>query len=296
MPFALVDRLLPGVELPGDLAVQVEFHRHVAELASDPAQLPGVDGGVAADIVAARRLQPGPGAFQPVRLVRLVAAGRLEIRLQPLLELADHRFGVPVGQDPLVDQLAAVDLAHRLVARDRPVHQRLGEGRLVALVVAVAPVAEHVDHDIGLEGVAELRGDAGDVDDRFRIVAVHMEDRRLHDLGELGAIGAGAAVHRIGREADLVVDDEMDRAAGAVAVELGEVQGLGDHALAGKGGVAVQQQAHHLAPGAANPGAPGGALGLLGAHLAGDDRVDRLQVGRIGGQREMDDVAVEIPV
>ena len=294
--FAAVDHLLAGVQLPGNLAVQVEVVRHVAQLAADPAQLPLVDGGIAADIFAARRLHAGPGAFQPVCLVGFVAAGRLEIFFQPLLELADDALGFPVGQDALVDQLPAVDFAHRLVARDRAVHQRLGEGRLVALVMAVAPVAEHVDHDIGLEGVAELHGDAGDMDDRFRIVAVHMEDRRLHDLGELGAVGAGAAVHRIGGEADLVVDDEMNRAAGAVAVEVGEVEGLRHHSLAGEGGVAMQQQAHHLAPGAACPGALGGALGLLGAHLAGDDRVDRLQMGRVGGERQMDRVAVEIPV
>ena len=42
-------------------------------------------------------------------------------------------------------------------------------------------------------------------------------------------------------EADLVVDDEVDRAAGGVAVELREVQRLGDHALSGERRVAVDQ-------------------------------------------------------
>ena len=41
------------------------------------------------------------------------------------------------------------------------VHQRLGEGRLVALVVAEAAVAEHVDDDGLLELLAELGRDLG---------------------------------------------------------------------------------------------------------------------------------------
>jgi hypothetical protein len=44
---------------------------------------------------------------------------------------------------------------------------------------------------------------------------------------------------RVGGEADLVVDDEADRAAGAVARQAGEVEGLLDDALTGERGVAV---------------------------------------------------------
>ena len=44
---------------------------------------------------------------------------------------------------------------------------------------------------------------------------------------------------RTGREADLIVDDDVNRAAGAVAGELREVQRLRDDALSGERGVAV---------------------------------------------------------
>ena len=40
---------------------------------------------------------------------------------------------------------------HRRVLRDLLVHQRLRVGRLVGLVVAVAPVADQVDHDVAAE-------------------------------------------------------------------------------------------------------------------------------------------------
>ena len=247
-------------------------------------------GVAAAGVVAARLVEPGPGAFQPVRLVRLVAVGRLELVLQALVPLADHAVGLFRRQQALADQPLGVDLPGGRMLADLLVHQRLGEGRLVALVVAEAPVAEHVDDDVLLEGLAELGRDARDVDHRLGVVAVHVEDRRLDDLGRVGAVGPRARVHRVRGEADLVVDDEVDRAADPVALELGQVEGLGHQALAGEGRVAVHQQGHDLGPVAV------AVLHLLGAHLADDHRVHRLQVRGVGGQRQVDGVALEGPV
>ena len=48
-----------------------------------------------------------------------------------------------------------------------------------------------------------------------------------------------------GGEPDLVVDDHVHGAAGAVPAQQREVQRFGDHALAGERGVAVQHQRHH---------------------------------------------------
>ena len=91
-------------------------------------------------------------------------------------------------------------------------------------------------------------------------------------------------------EADLVVDDDMDRAAGAVAAEPREAERLRHHALAGEGGVAMQQHRDHLlAVGVAE-------LELLGAGLAEHHRVHRLEMRRVRGQRQMHLVAVELAV
>ena len=175
---------------------------------------------------------------------------------------------------------------------DRLVHQRLGERRLVALVVAEAPVAEHVDDDRRLERLPELGRDLGGIDHRLGIVAVHMEDRRLDHLGDVGRIRRRARVARIGREADLVVDDEMHGAAGAVAAQAGEAEAFRDHALPGERRVAVDQQRHHH--GAVLAG--GAVVVLLGAHLAERDRHHDLEMRRVGGEREMHLVAVELAV
>ena len=71
----------------------------------------------------------------------------------------------------------------------------------------------------------------------------------------------------------------------------GEAETFGDHALAGEGRVAVDQQRHDLA-----------ALDvvvqliLLGAHFAQHDGIDDFEMRRIGGQRQMDVVAIEVAV
>ena len=71
-----------------------------------------------------------------------------------------------------------------------------------------------------------------------------MQDGGLNRLRHVRAVQAGEGVGRDGGEADLVVDDQVDGAAGAVADELAHGQGFIDQALAGEGGVAMQQQGH----------------------------------------------------
>src|SRR3546814_1095899 len=62
---------------------------------------------------------------------------------------------------------------------DRVIHQRLGEARLVALIVAETAVAPHVDHNVALEGLAIFGRELAGESHRLRIIAVHMQDRRL---------------------------------------------------------------------------------------------------------------------
>ena len=70
--------------------------------------------------------------------------------------LLDHRFGRLVRRrSPCVDQRRRPQLlAHRRVRGDLLVHQRLRERRLVALVVAVAAVADQVDQEVAAEARA----------------------------------------------------------------------------------------------------------------------------------------------
>ena len=155
-----------------------------------------------------------------------------------------HFLDFVIADDAFSDQPLAVDFQRGRMRADFLVHQRLGERRLVAFVVAEAAVAEHVDDHRPLEFHAVFGGDLRGVDHRFRIVAIHMENQRLDHLGDVGGIGRRARIARIGGKADLVVDDEMHRAAGAVALQAGQPETFRHHALPGESGVAVHQQRH----------------------------------------------------
>ena len=199
----------------------------------------------------------------PTGLRRL---GRLDRRrrLGPRLVEGDLQLALEVGQRLLgllerdvaaLDERLDVQLAHAAVLGDRLVHQRLRVARVVALVVAVAAVAQHVDDDVLVEPLAVLERQPGHADAGLRVVAVDVEDRRLHRLGDVAAVDRRAGELGRRREADLVVDDQVDRAADPVAGDVAHRQRLGDDALAGEGGVAVDAGA--AAPGTSPAGRSG---------------------------------------
>ena len=74
----------------------------------------------------------------------------------------------------------------------------------------------------------------------------------------------------------------MHRAAGAIARQLRQIEGFRHQTLAGEGGVAVEEQRDDLGPvlGVVAPA-------LLGPGAALDDRVDGLEVARVGGQADV---------
>ena len=260
----------------GDLAVDLDVLGLGRNRPADLAQQFEADGGIAAAVIARRRFQAGPLAFQPVGAVGLVMAGDLEIVFQLLEEVGDDLLGLGRSDHVLGDQLLGIDFAGGRMAADRLVHQRLGERGLVALVVAVAAIAEQVDDHVLLELLAELDRDARDVDHRLRVVAVDVEDRRLDHLRDVGAVRPRTREARHRGEADLVVDDEVDGATDAVALQLAHHQRLGHETLAGEGGVAVQQDAQHLVAALLGRRNGAAALDLLGADAADHDRDRRL--------------------
>ena len=74
---------------------------------------------------------------------------------------------------------------------------------------------------------------------------VHVDDRNLESARQAARIERAVRVGRIGREPDLVVRDDVNRAAGGVPVEPVQVERLGDDALAGKRRVAVNEDRQH---------------------------------------------------
>ena len=140
--------------------------------------------------------------------------------------------------------------------------------------MAVAAIADQIDHDVGAELVAVLDGDAGDANDGVDIFGVDVEDGN-----RLAARDAGGEARRVlfgvaGSESEKIVDDDVDGAADGVSGQVGVVHGLGEDALSGECGVAVNQQWKIFFASTFS-----GAV-LLGAGAADGDGIDGFEMAR----------------
>src|SRR5699024_7619101 len=100
------------------------------------------------------------------------------------------------------------------------------------------------------------------------------------------AVDRRTALGRRRGVADLVVHDDVHRAAGAVAPELGEVQRLGHNALAGERGISVHQQWQYRELLATVEDV------LFGAGDPFQHRVDRFEVARVGAEGDLNGLPV----
>src|ERR1700728_3656432 len=165
---------------------------------------------------------------------------------------------------------------------DLRVAEGLGDGRVVDLTVAVAAVSDQVDDDIGTEFVAVVRGERGYSDHRGWVLSVDVKNGDGQALGEVGGEAGRVRLLGLGGKSDEVVDDDVDAAADGEAIDTGEVHGLGPDALAGEGGVAVDDDGKD-AVGAVRTNAV-----LMGACAAHGDRIDGFEVTGVRDEVEGD--------
>ena len=71
---------------------------------------------------------------------------------------------------------------------NRCVHHRLGDRRLVGLVMATTSVTHQVDDNVFLELISEINGELCSKNDSFRVIAVYVENGRLHHFRNIGAV------------------------------------------------------------------------------------------------------------
>ena len=121
------------------------------------------------------------------------------------------------------------------------VHQRLCVTRLVSFVVTEPAKSDHIQHDVLLILLAVVECDAQGAIGGFRIVSINMKDWRLGHARDVSRINRRAAFLRRSGKADLIVDNDVHRAARAIAAQLRELQSLHHDALSRERSVAVQQ-------------------------------------------------------
>ena len=261
-----------GEEL-GYFGVDVEAGGCGGEGSGEGGDFGGVEAG-AGVVVGAERTAvvglPVVGDREHLRLMRGAGGGFL---LFEEFGLDEGGFGGGVDVE-----LLGVELVEGRVVLDFGVAEGLGDGGVVDFGVAVAAVTDEVDDDVGVEGLAVVGGEGGDADDGFGVLGIDVEDGDGETLGEVGGEARGVEFGGQGGEAEEVVDDDLKGAADVVAVEGGEVEGLGGDALAGEGGVAVDDHGEDLLAGVEVAGFVlvfGDAL-LIGAGAAHGMPVDRL--------------------
>ena len=119
------------------------------------------------------------------------------------------------------------------------VEQRLRDGGIVHLAVAMATIPDQVDHHVSAEGVAVFGGQASHAQCCVHILAVHVEDGNGLAASDASCEASRMLFEVARSESQKIIDDDVDRAAHGVALEVGIVHGLGENALPGECRVAV---------------------------------------------------------
>src|SRR5437867_3096006 len=116
----------------------------------------------------------------------------VEIRRCLRLDLLD----LVGGDDSFRDEPTPPHLTWRGMRPNLFVKHRLGERRLVRLVVSVTAIADYVDQKILAELRAILDRQADDLDARLCIVGVDVNDRNLEALGEIAGVARRPRIDR----------------------------------------------------------------------------------------------------
>jgi hypothetical protein len=134
-------------------------------------------------------LKAVPDSRQRLRRGSELAPARL---LESVLELVKTFGGDAVGLFARhafqLQQVIEIAVSHGALVLDGLVEQGLGETGLVGLVMAPAAITVHVDHNVTAEFLAEIQGQVDDLRDRFRVLAVHVENGALQHLGHIAGV------------------------------------------------------------------------------------------------------------
>ena len=167
---------------------------------------------------------------------------------------------------------------------DGVVFLRLGDGGIVHFAVAVAAIADKIDDNVAAKFCAIFSGEAADANDGVGILGVDVEHGNALALGDVGGESRGVFLNRWRGKSDEIVDDDVNRAADGVALEIGEIQCFGKNALACEGGVAVHDDGPNFVECCArtiDDRAIGAASSLFCAGATHGDRIDGFEMARV---------------
>ncbi len=154
------------------------------------------------------------------RSVGRLGPRQLQLAFQETAIVTGDALGVGARDRLLRKQPLEVKLVRGRMTADRLIELRLGKRRLVAFVVAVTPVADHVDDCVALEAAAVIERERSRLHHSFGIVPVDVKNRNLQHLRDIAGVTARPCFRRTGGKADLIIDDHMERAADPVGEQV----------------------------------------------------------------------------
>ena len=98
-------------------------------------------------------------------------------------------FSLVCLDNAFLQQFVGIKRTRARVLRHFAIHHRLGQERIITLVVTELAEANQIDHHIFVEGFAVIQSRLNHITYSFRIITVYMENRRFHHFGQIGAMG-----------------------------------------------------------------------------------------------------------
>lgn len=184
-----------------------------------------------------------PGVHLPLsRIELLVLALQVTLR-ETILQFCQHIILLFLRDNPLCNETISIFQEYRLDGIDFPVHEWLGEHRLVQFIMAMLAVANDINDDVPLESLPELHGQLDALVHLLRTVGIHVQNGSTDSLGHFGAVQTSPCFPGGGGETDLVVGDDMDCSFCLITHQVLHLESLVDHSLPGEGCVSVDHDA-----------------------------------------------------
>lgn len=183
--FTFFDGLLTSFENLDNLIVELttiswEFGNFFANLVEDFE----INTGVISVVELFISLDLCPLLSHPLLLVKLECL-TLKVGLFHLcLTFIFNSLQIFLG-DTLLDKLRTILISARCHFVDNFVHKRLGEGRLIKLVVTEFPISNQVDDDITAKLLSELGSEFKSALDIFHAISVDMENGRVDSFCDI---------------------------------------------------------------------------------------------------------------
>src|ERR1700730_9641570 len=118
---------------------------------------------------------------------------------------------------------------------------RLGKFRIISLIMPMPAIANHIKKYIRIEFLPVTGCDVSAPHYCFRIVAIHMENRRLYCCRKRSTIIRTTGVIKISCKTNLIIDDEMNSSSGVIAFQVAHLDHLVYHTLPCHGGIAMDE-------------------------------------------------------